>query len=266
MKIAVTGKGGVGKTTLTALLARRLADRGRSVLAADADPDPNLAASLDFPSPDDIVPIAEMKKLIAERMGARPGAVGSYFKLNPTVDDIPEQYCVTHDGLRLVVMGMVTRGGKGCACPENAFLKALLSHILLGPDEDVLVDMEAGLEHLGRGVVSSVDGLIIVVEPTLRSLDTLSRVVPLAADLGIEKCWPVANKVESDEDRAFCADRGGGLDFIGFMPFSRSIVKAHRGQAAIAEAEPAVWEEVDRILEHVTRAVGARPVAYKAPE
>ena len=187
MKLAVSGKGGVGKTTLTALLARRLVEQGRRVLAVDADPDANLAAALDFPSPESIVPIVQMKELIAERMGTRPGAVGTYFKLNPKVDGLPATHCLEHEGLKLIVMGMVRQGGAGCACPENMFLKALLDHILLGPDEDVLVDMEAGLEHLGRATASSVDGLLVVVEAGLRSVETLERIRRLAADIGLKR-------------------------------------------------------------------------------
>lgn len=264
MKIAVTGKGGVGKTSVAALLARRLARRGRSVLAVDADPDANLAASLGFGNPQQIVPIAEMKEMIYERMGTKPEAVGTYFKLNPAVDDIPRKYCVTHEGMRLIVMGMVTRGGKGCACPENAFLKVLLTHILLGPDEDIVVDMEAGLEHLGRGTVSSVDGLVIVVEPTLRSIETLTRVKALAADLKLMRCWAVANKVAGEEDRAFFTERAGDVDFIGWMPYSENIVKANRGQGSLKDAEPAVWQEVDRILESIASPSPAEVVQKQA--
>ena len=253
MKIAVTGKGGVGKTSVAALLARRLAQGGRSVLAVDADPDANLAASLGFADPGAIVPICEMKEMIYERMGTTPEAVGTYFKLNPTVEDIPGMYCVTQDGVRLIVMGMVTRGGKGCACPENAFLKVLLTHVLLGPHEDIVVDMEAGLEHLGRATVSSVDGLVIVVEPTLRSLETLSRLKTLAADIKLSRCWAVANKITGDEDRTFLAEGAGEVEFIGWVPHSEEIVKVNRGQGTLDDVGPAVWEQIDGILETIAR-------------
>ncbi|MFH1731932.1 MAG: AAA family ATPase [Planctomycetota bacterium] len=251
MKLAISGKGGVGKTTLTALLARRLAERGRGVLAADADPDANLAAALGFPSPDEIVPLAEMKELIGERMGTEPGAVGAYFKLNPKVDDLPAKYCIEHNGLRLIVMGMVKRGGAGCACPENMFLKALLDHVLLGPDEDVLVDMEAGLEHLGRATAAAVDGLVVVVEPSLRSIETLHRIRRLAADIGLERCWPVANKVSCEEDHAFLSQAVPGDGLAACVPASEAIAAAGRGRGSLLTAEDGVWQAVDSVLEKI---------------
>lgn len=255
MKVAVTGKGGVGKTSFSAMMAWRLASRGRRVLACDADPDTNLADSLNFREAGAITPIAEMKEMIAERMGSAPDAIGTFFKLNPKVSDIPEKFMVEQDGVRLIVMGMVKRGGRGCACPENAFLKVLLSHVLLGPDEDVIVDMEAGLEHLGRGTVSAVDGLAVVVEPTLRSIDTLNRVRELAGDIGLKRVWPVANKIETDEDRDFLRRNAAGHDFIGWLLYSSDVVKANRGQIPMRDVEEPLWREVDRILEHMQRAV-----------
>lgn len=255
MQVAVTGKGGVGKTSVSALLARRWALRGRSVLAIDADPDTNLAAILGVPSPETIVPIVEMKELIAERMGTRPGSVGAYFRLNPTVADLPERFCVEHDGLKLMVMGMVRRGGAGCACPENTFLKALLSHVLLNPDEVVVVDMEAGLEHLGRGTAGSVDGLLVVVEPSLRSLETLARIRRLASDIGIRRIWPVANKVASAEEHRFLASHLPDDVLIGCLPYSEGIVRANRGEATLDEVEPEVRHEIDAILSKIDAVV-----------
>jgi CO dehydrogenase maturation factor len=253
MKLAVSGKGGVGKTTVTALLARRLVEQGHKVLAIDADPNANLADALGFPDADRIVPIVEMKDVIAQRMGTSlPGgssdAVAAYFKLNPKVDDLPARYCVEHDGLKLIVMGMVKRGGGGCACPENAFIKALTGHILLGPDEVVLMDMEAGLEHLGRGTAQAVDGLLVVVEPGQRSLDTLARIRKLASDLAIPRCWALANKVRSKEEGAFLLARAPVGGYLGWIPYSERIAGAGRGEASLQEVEPEIWQETDSVL------------------
>lgn len=256
-KIAITGKGGVGKTTLTALMALRLAERGRKVLLIDADPNTTLAAALGFPSPDSIVPIADMKELISERMGTRPGGADAYFKLNPTVDDLPAKYCVEQNGLKLIVMGLVTRGGAGCKCAENVFLKALLDHILLGPTEDVLVDMEAGLEHLGRGTASAVDGLIVVVHPELRSLETLGRIRRLANDLGLKRYWPVANRVATEDDRSFLSNRMSQDDLVAMVPYSETIFKAGRGETTLGGVEPEVWDAVDTVLKRTVDALPA---------
>ena len=164
MKIAISGKGGVGKTLLASLLAKIFSESGYSVLAIDADPDANLAANLGFPNPDAIVPISELNELIEERVGAKPGQSGSFFKLNPEVDDLPEKYSAKFHGIRLMVMGRIKRGGTGCYCPEGALLQALLAHLLLQRDEVVILDMEAGIEHLTRGTAKAVDWLIVVVE------------------------------------------------------------------------------------------------------
>ncbi len=252
MKLAISGKGGVGKTTLTALLACRLAARGRRVLAVDADPNANLAATLGFPDPANIVPIIEMKDLIAERMGTKPGAVGAYFRLNPRVDDLPAKYCVEHEGVRLIVMGTVTRGGAGCACPENAFLKALLDQILLGPDEDVLVDTEAGLEHMGRATAAAVDGLVVVVDPGLRSVETFDRILRLAGDIGIRRSWVVANKVGSSAEKAFLEGvlEGGAAAWI---PASKRIAAAGRGEMSLRDVGGDVWNAVDGLLSAISR-------------
>ena len=163
MKIAISGKGGVGKTLLASLLCKTFAEAGYSVIAIDADPDANLASTLGFPNADKIIPISDMKELAEERTGARGGQLGSFFKLNPKVDDLPEKYSQKHDGLRLMVMGRVKKGGTGCYCPENALLQALLTHLLIARDEVVILDMEAGIEHLGRGTAKAVDKLILTI-------------------------------------------------------------------------------------------------------
>ncbi len=172
-KIAVSGKGGVGKTMFTSLLAYLLAEEGRVVYAIDADPDPTLAQALGFPTAlaQQVVPIVQMADLIEERTGARPGEYGGYFKLNPRVDDIPARFSVAHRGIHLMQMGTVRGAGMGCACPENTLLKALVTHLLLRERETVIMDMVAGLEHLGRGTAGAVDVMFILSEPGKRSLD-----------------------------------------------------------------------------------------------
>ena len=178
MKLAITGKGGVGKTTLASLLARLYAAEGKAVLAIDANPDANLALALGLPPAEArrISPIAEMKDLIEERTGATPGSEAPFFKLNPQVDDIPERFSAKIDGIRLLIMGTVKTGGSGCMCPESALLKNLISHLLLRESDVVIMDMDAGVEHLGRGTAQAVDALIIVVEPGRRSVQTAEAI------------------------------------------------------------------------------------------
>lgn len=235
MKIAVTGKGGVGKTTLSAGLAALFARDGARVIAVDADPDSNLAATLGFPDPEGIRPIAAMQELIAERTGAQPGVAGTYFSLNPRVDDIPESYCPLHEGVRLLVMGGANReGGSGCLCPESAFLRALMSHLLFGRNDVVIMDMEAGVEHLTRGTARAVDALVVVVEPGGRSLETAGRIRRLAADLGIGRVWVAANKVRDDRDRQFVERGLPGLEIAAFVPYRGEIIESGQGRAGIA--------------------------------
>ena len=219
MKIAVSGKGGVGKTLLSAFLARAFAADGWDVIAIDADPDANLAATLGFPDADKIVPVSHLKSLINERTEAKAGPGGLYFKLNPRVDDLPSAYSVKHDGIRLMVMGEMKKGGGGCYCPENALLSSLMAHLLLGCQEVVILDMAAGIEHLSRGTARAVDRLIIVVEPGRASLDTAQRVKRLATDLGIKELAVVGNKVGTAAEEEFIRRNTTGLEFLGFIPF-----------------------------------------------
>ena len=167
MKLAISGKGGTGKSTLAAILAHLFQRDGLRVLAVDADPDANLAAALGVPEElaAGIIPISEDRRLIKERTGAEGGRFGQLFKLNPTVGDIPERCTVTFRGLHLLVLGAVRKGGGGCACPENVLLRSLLEEIVLRREEVVIVDMEAGIEHLGRGTARAVNKLVIMTEP-----------------------------------------------------------------------------------------------------
>ena len=228
MKIAVSGKGGVGKTSITALLCRSFQHAGYQVLAVDADPDANLAATLGFPNPDKIVPVSEMKELIMERTGVEKGAVGMFFKLNPRVDDIPEKFSVTHNGIRLLVMGKVKKAGTGCYCPESAFIKELVGHLLLGEKDVVIMDMEAGIEHLGRGTSRDVDAFIIVVEPGKRSLETAQNVINLASEIGINNYNIVVSKTRGEDDIEFVKTFFDNTNIIGTIPFSDDIAKSGR--------------------------------------
>lgn len=228
MKIAVSGKGGVGKTTLSGMLARQYAADGQPVLAIDADPDANLASAVGV-SPElaaSVRPIAEMDELIEERTGAKPGTQGAYFRLNPKVDDIPDRFSLRHEGVRLMVMGTVDRGGGGCACPENVLLRTLMTHLLLRPNDTVILDMEAGVEHLGRGTSGNVDAMIVVVEPGQRSVQTAHHVSRLAADLGITRVFVVGNKVRNDADRQFIEAQAAPLPVLGFMSYNPAIADA----------------------------------------
>jgi len=240
MKIAISGKGGVGKTLLASLLARTFAEHGYSVIAIDADPDANLATTLGFPDANKVTPISEMKELIAERTETKQGKSGLYFKINPRVDDIPEKYTLKHDGIRLLVMGPVKKGGTGCYCPENAFLAALLSHLLIARDEVVILDMAAGIEHLGRGTAKAVDRLIIVVEPGRVSIETTYRIEKLAKDIGIENLAVVGNKIHSQSEIEFITSQLKSFDILGFMPYDPALVQAEISDLPLLDASQSI--------------------------
>ena len=240
MKIAISGKGGVGKTLLASLLARTFAEHGYSVIAIDADPDANLATTLGFPDANKVTPISEMKELIAERTETKQGKSGLYFKINPRVDDIPEKYTLKHDGIRLLVMGPVKKGGTGCYCPENAFLAALLSHLLIARDEVVILDMAAGIEHLGRGTAKAVDRLIIVVEPGRVSIETTYRIEKLAKDIGIENLAVVGNKINNQKEIEFINSRLKSFDVLGFMPYDLALTQAEISNLPLLEASQSI--------------------------
>ncbi len=247
MKIAISGKGGVGKTLLASFLSRIFAEFGYSVIAIDADPDANLAATLGFPHPEKITPISEMSALIEERTGVRPGQVAPYFKLNPKVDDLLEKYSLKYNGIKLMVMGRIKKGGSGCYCPENALLRALLVHLLAARDEVVILDMEAGIEHLGRGTARTVDKLIIVVEPGRRSVETAYRITNLAKDIGLQNITVVGNKLRSQSEREFLISSLPGFEFLGFIPYDQAIVEADLANRPLLDASLQVANEAKNI-------------------
>jgi CO dehydrogenase maturation factor len=248
-KIAISGKGGVGKTTLAALLAYLYAERGRQVIAIDADPVGGLAEALGLPAElaARVQPISEMENLIQERTGAKPGTIGGFFSLNPRVDDIPERFSVTHHGIRFLRLGTIEAGGSGCICPESALLKALVTHLLLYRDEMLILDMEAGVEHLGRATAQAVDAFLVVVEPGRRSLSTAARVRELAADLGIERVYAVGNKVQSERDWAFIQAESP-VPALGYLSANPELTEADRRGVGVFEAAPRSVAEARAIL------------------
>lgn len=244
MKIAIAGKGGVGKTLVSGTLARLLARDGFRVLAVDADPAMNLAYALGIPidTAAKIVPIAENKELIEERTGAKPGSAFSIFvSLTPTVDDIAGKYGVDGpDGVRLLVMGTVRSGGSGCMCPANSLVSALVRHITVMERDAVVMDMEAGLEHLGRATVRGFDVLLCVVEPGTQSLETAGRIKSLAEDIDVREVLAVGNKVMTASDEAFIKNSldSIGLDLVCTIPFDQNIIHADVARAAPIDHSP----------------------------
>lgn len=251
MKLAITGKGGVGKTTLTALLAQVYADQGRDVLAVDADPSPCLAGALGFPDElrAKLSPIAEMDALIEERTGAKPGTTGGFFTLNPRVDDLPERFSVVHRGVRLLESGSVDLGGSGCICPESAMLKTLFTHLLFRKDDVLLLDMYAGVEHLGRATVDFVDAMIVVVEPTRRSLGTAAQIKKLANDIGLQRLYLVGNKVRNDEEVKFLEAETPGLPVLGFLPADLKVQEADRLGIPVYDHVPSLKQSAHAMAE-----------------
>lgn len=247
MKVAITGKGGVGKTTLSSTLARLYADEGRTVLAADVDPDANLGLALGLSQEevDEIVPISKMRTLVEERTGASDA--NKFYKLNPYVADIPEKYAKDINGVKLLVMGTVDVGGSGCVCPEHVMLKAILSSLTYRKNDVVIMDMEAGLEHLGRGTAANMDQFIVVIEPGARSVQTYRNVKRLAKDLGVKRVRVVANKIRDEKDEEFIRNAIPAEDFLGFIHYNPEIMDADRQGKSPYDFCPAAIEEIRKM-------------------
>ncbi|NIA19725.1 MAG: AAA family ATPase [Xanthomonadaceae bacterium] len=259
MKIAISGKGGVGKTTLAGTLARLMADQNKKVLAIDADPDANLASAIGFniKEVENVTPLAQMTEEIESRTGAKKGTFGGIFKLNPQVDDIPEKFSLLKDNIKLLILGTIPEGGGGCYCPESVLLKYLLRHIFLQRDESIILDMEAGLEHLGRGSTRGIDAFIVVVEPGTRSLQTARQVKKLAADLGVKQVYVVGNKIHAPEDLQFIEDNLDDMIILGSIDYDLAIVAADRRDEAPYDVNPEVVKNVKKIYNNLCSQLGS---------
>jgi CO dehydrogenase maturation factor len=262
MKIAIGGKGGVGKTTVCSVWAQLFGEEGHDVLAIDADPSLSLGAAFGLPAQHTPKPLIEMKDLIAERTSTRKDAVGAYFRLNPTVSDLPEEHWLKVGNVKLLVLGAVTRAGGGCACPEGAFLKALLTHTILQRDELVLVDLAAGVEFLGRASVQGIDAFVVVVEPGSRSIETAGNIAAMARDLGIGTVGAIANKVTDPAQLDAIRSKLGDTPLLGTVTYSKSIQEADLKRASVMQADITAVQELNearqRLMELVQEVAGSR--------
>jgi CO dehydrogenase maturation factor len=248
MKIAVSGKGGVGKTTFSALLARTLSSDGKHVLAIDADPDANLGAAIGIADAENIIPISKMKDLIYERTEAKPGSMGGFFKLNPRVDDLPDDLSIKFENIKLMRLGGIKKGGAGCICPESTLLKALVTHIVLVRDEVVIMDMEAGIEHLGRATAQAVDKLVIVVEPGRRSIDTAGHIKDLAGEIGLKNIAVVGNKIRNPKDKEYLSKYLKDFTMLGFLPYDDTLIEADLNGNSPFDMDSSAKKEVGKMI------------------
>ncbi len=244
MKVAFCGKGGVGKSTVAALLCGALWRKGYKVLAIDADPSPHLGRLLGFADEARLKPLAEMRDLLAQRAEK----AGPYYTLNPRIEDLPEKFTLTKDGLKLMVLGAIREAGGGCACPEQTVLRRLLSYLLLQSQEAVVVDMEAGVEHFGRGTVVPMDAILVVTQPYRGSLETAKQILKLARELNMERVLVIGNALRSPEDADFVAQTLGVKPVVSF-PEDPEILKAEREGRSLLEISSPSQEIAGRLVE-----------------
>ena len=248
MKIAISGKGGVGKTTIMALLANQFKKEGKEVLIIDADPSPHMAQTLGIKNIDKIRPIADMTELLVERSGKTPGS--PFYQINPMVDDLLKKFMIEQDGIRLMVLGAIQTAESGCACAENTVLKRMLTKLLLSPAQVVLLDMEAGVEHLGRGTIAGVDHLLIVVIPSKSSVRTAQKIKKLAIESGIPKISYVGNLVQDEDDADFLKEALGESP-AALFPNSSVIRKAERNGQPLTELSDQIMDAPEKLVAYL---------------
>jgi len=250
VKIAVSGKGGVGKTLVAGILACFFAKEGLRTIAIDADPSPNLALTLGL-SPEkarDIVPVSENKELVSSKTETEFSGV---YRLSFTVDDIVKDLSVeTPCNVNLMVMGTVRSMGSGCTCPANAVVRALLRHLIVERDEVVILDMEAGVEHLGRGTAKQVDTMLIVTDSSIKSLETAKHIDKLASGAGIKQILLVGNKIANENQRNAIKEfaEKNGLHLLAFMPFDEQVAEVEmRGETPLKYANSPAVQAVQKM-------------------
>ncbi|MHB1126302.1 MAG: ATP-binding protein [Bacillota bacterium] len=253
MKIAVSGKGGVGKTTISSGLIRFLANRGYHVYAVDADADTSLGTVLGLPEEllEELKPIVDLRQVIADKTGGD----GAFFSLNPDVEDILKQYSVRHGNISFLKMGAVKAGGSSCYCRENTVLNALVSSLVLKKEEVVVLDMGAGIEHLTRGTARGVDLMLIVVEPSKVSIQTAKVVQQLAGDLGVKQVKFLGNKIRSRKEQEFIQSNLPPSDIAGMVNFSDSIWESAMGTELFQEPQE-LTDSIAQIGDRIMREVG----------
>jgi len=252
MKVAVSGKGGVGKTLIAGGLARGFAERGIKTIAIDADSSPNLALTLGLSAEETrkIVPISENKELIDSKTST--GYSGVY-RLQFTVDDIVRDYSVsTPLGVNLIVMGTVQSMDAGCMCAPNAVIRALLRHLVVERDEAVVLDLEAGVEHIGRGTARQVDALLIVADSNLKSLEIAKHIHDMAKAAGMKQLYLIGNRVmnEAQKEAIISFAEKNGLSLLTFVPFDQKIIEADmQGETPLNNKEIEAVKTIDNICE-----------------
>lgn len=249
LKFAICGKGGVGKTTVCAVWSQLFAQDGFDVLALDADSNPNLALAFGMPAESMPKPLIEMSDLIEQRTGAKKGSVGQYFQMNPQVADLPEKFSQDVESIKLLVLGSIDQAGSGCACPEGAFLKAMLSYSILHRQEMILVDLEAGVEFLGRASVQGVDALVVVLEPGRRSIETTLNINKMAKEMGIKHIACIVNKIVDNSQLDVVKEQLGDILLLGGLNFDTAVQQADLQRQAVFQANPELVTSLKRAKE-----------------